>query len=67
MSLVLDVRGARCPWPVLRLARAMREADAVTVLADDPAAPGEIAALARSHGWRCSVADHAINVTKPLR
>jgi tRNA 2-thiouridine synthesizing protein A len=36
---------------VLRLARAMRTADAVTILADDPAAPTEIAALATSHGW----------------
>ncbi|WP_442681478.1 sulfurtransferase TusA family protein [Sphingomonas sp. ASY06-1R] len=41
----------RCPWPVLRLARAMRGEEAVTILADDPAAPAEIAALAASQGW----------------
>ncbi len=51
MSDVVDARGMRCPWPVLRLARAMRSADAVTILADDPAAPREIAALAATHGW----------------
>lgn len=49
----LDARGLRCPWPVLRLARAMREADnrGVAIVADDPAAPGEIAALAAERGW----------------
>lgn len=47
----LDARGLRCPWPVLRLARAMREADTATILADDPAAPAEIAALAAARGW----------------
>jgi len=67
MSRVLDARGLRCPWPVLRLARAMREVDAVDVLADDPAAPDEIAALAQAHGWQCSVVDAVIHVTKPLR
>jgi tRNA 2-thiouridine synthesizing protein A len=51
MSATVDARGMRCPWPVLRLARAMRTADSVTVLADDPAAPGEIAALAKAQGW----------------
>jgi len=25
-SVVVDARGMRCPWPALRLARAMREA-----------------------------------------
>lgn len=42
----------RCPWPVLRLARAMREGGGpVLILADDPIAPGEIAALAAARGW----------------
>ena len=48
---VIDARGMRCPWPVLRLAKAMRAGEAVTILADDPVAPAEIAALAASHGW----------------
>jgi tRNA 2-thiouridine synthesizing protein A len=51
MSDIVDARGMRCPWPVLRLARALRTADAVMILADDPAAPAEIAALAATQGW----------------
>ena len=52
---VVDARGLRCPWPVLRLARAVRERPAggrFRVLADDPAAPAEIAALAAEQGWQ---------------
>jgi len=41
----------RCPWPALRAAKAMREADRVMIWADDPNAPSELAALA-SGGWR---------------
>lgn len=51
----VDTRGMRCPWPVLRLARAMREAGAVVLLADDPKAEGEIRALAEAQGWRVTV------------
>lgn len=50
----VDARGLRCPWPALRLARAMRDMPAggsVAIVADDPAAPREIAALAAEHGW----------------
>jgi tRNA 2-thiouridine synthesizing protein A len=48
----IDARGMRCPWPVIRLARAFRDgAERVTILADDPIAPGEIAALAAAQGW----------------
>ncbi len=52
-AAVVDARGMRCPWPALRLARAMRErpGDGVTLLADDPAAAREVAALAAEHGW----------------
>jgi tRNA 2-thiouridine synthesizing protein A len=53
--MLVDARGMRCPWPVLRLARAMRGADAVTLLADDPAAAGEIGALAAQQGWVVAV------------
>lgn len=48
---MIDARGMRCPWPALRLARAMREANEATIVADDPAAPREIAALAAERGW----------------
>lgn len=49
---LVDTRGMRCPWPALRLARAMRTAKQVSLLADDPQAAREIAALAASQGWR---------------
>lgn len=44
----------RCPWPALRLARAMRQAGkdaAVRLLADDANAGREVAALGEAHGW----------------
>lgn len=54
----IDARSMRCPWPVLRLARAMREGDGpVLILADDPIAPGEIAALAAAQGWTMTPTD----------
>jgi tRNA 2-thiouridine synthesizing protein A len=62
MSRLVDARGLRCPWPVLRLARAMRETPDVTILADDPAAPGEIGALARAKGWKMEVIDGGFRV-----
>jgi tRNA 2-thiouridine synthesizing protein A len=60
---LLDLRGMRCPWPALRVAKALREAgegDRVLVVADDPAAPREIGAVAAERGWRLSVAQSAI-------
>ena len=54
-ALVVDARGMRCPWPALRLARAMREAAHVVLIADDPQAGREIAALAGEHGWQVEV------------
>ncbi|HJT41781.1 MAG TPA: sulfurtransferase TusA family protein [Sphingobium sp.] len=48
----VDARGLKCPWPALRAARAMRSADAITIEADDPIAPRELAALAQQQGWR---------------
>lgn len=50
-TLIVDARGMRCPWPALRLARAMRDAPDVYLIADDPQAGREIAALAAEHGW----------------
>ncbi|UZW55287.1 sulfurtransferase TusA family protein [Sphingobium sp. JS3065] len=47
----IDARGLKCPWPALRVARAMRSADAVTIEADDPVAPTELEALARQQSW----------------
>ena len=56
-ALVVDARGMRCPWPALRLARAMRDASQVLLLADDPQAGREVAALAGEHGWRIEADD----------
>jgi len=53
-ATLVDARGLRCPWPVVRLARALREDGApVTIVADDPLANTEIAAFATATG--CSV------------
>ncbi|HEX8401006.1 MAG TPA: sulfurtransferase TusA family protein [Allosphingosinicella sp.] len=56
--LLVDARGLRCPWPVIRLGRAAREMNGpgrIRILADDPIAPGEIAALCAERGWACAV------------
>ena len=58
-SVVVDARGMRCPWPALRLARAMRGARDVLLLADDPQAGREAAALAAEHGWTLEAAGEA--------
>jgi tRNA 2-thiouridine synthesizing protein A len=47
----VDARGMRCPWPVLRAARALRSHDAIVIEADDPMAPAELAALAAHNSW----------------
>lgn len=50
----LDARGLRCPWPALRLARAMRETapdGTIEILVDDDQAEREIGILARERGW----------------
>lgn len=63
MVPVVDARGMRCPWPVVRLARAMRELEnrqPVRIVADDPIAPGEIAAFAAEHGWAVIEVETAI-------
>ncbi|MES3085009.1 sulfurtransferase TusA family protein [Sphingomonas faeni] len=45
----IDARGMLCPWPAVRLARALRVgATRVEVIADDPQAPTELAAVAAS-------------------
>jgi tRNA 2-thiouridine synthesizing protein A len=52
----VDARGLRCPLPVIRLARAARDAPAgtrIVVLADDPAARHDIPA------W-CRMRDHEL-------
>ncbi len=48
-------RGLKCPWPVLRAARAMREHGAILLLADDPVARVDVPALAVANGWAVEV------------
>ena len=51
---LVDARGMLCPWPALRLSRAVRELGGkgrIRILADDPAAPRELAALCAERGW----------------
>lgn len=48
---VVDTRGLCCPWPALRAARAMRDMARFVLIADDPKAEAELAALAAVHGW----------------
>jgi len=50
---VLDCRGQLCPLPVVALARRLAEVEVggvLTVLADDPAAAGDIPAWCRLRG-----------------
>ena len=49
---VVDTRGMRCPWPALRLARALRTGGGgvIELLADDPAAERECSAVAAAAG-----------------
>ena len=50
----VDARGLKCPWPALRLARAVRLAGGgcFELVAEDPAAARDIPLLADQHGWR---------------
>lgn len=52
-TIIIDARGLRCPIPAIRLARAVREGGPgrYRLLADDPAARGDIPALCRERGW----------------
>lgn len=51
-AVTVDARGMKCPWPALRLAKAMRTYESACLIADDPAASAEIASLAEKNGWR---------------
>ena len=47
MTYRIDARGLRCPWPAIRLARALREGHGIIEIdADDPAAATELAGVA---------------------
>ena len=68
--LVLDCRGLRCPLPILVLARRIGEigiGEVVLVEAEDPAAPGDIAAWCRMRGHDYLAAETADDSTPRLR
>ena len=73
-DLVVDARGERCPLPVIRLARLVRDEPGlvrVTVLATDPAAAHDIPAWCRMRGQRFvearAEADHTAYVVEVVR
>lgn len=64
----VDARGLRCPWAVLRLAKAFREgAAAVDLLSDDPAAAAEVAAFAAERGLAVTVEGERFRVGSGVR
>jgi len=56
----LDVRGLACPLPLIRAQRALAglaDGDTLVVLATDPEAPIDLAALAVDEGHACASED----------
>lgn len=61
----VNARGMKCPWPALRAARAMRDADAIIIEADDPIAATELAALAQAQDWTFAMlGDHRFALSR---
>ena len=57
----IDARGMRCPWPAIRLARALRDgAKMVEIAADDPRAAGELASAVTAVGARLDVVGEGV-------
>jgi len=57
----IDARGMRCPWPAIRLAKALRDgATMVEIAADDPRAAGELASAAAAVGARLDVVGEGV-------
>ena len=57
---VIDCRGLKCPLPVLRLEKALAEAEpgfALEVLATDPVARVDIPLYCRQNGHTCTVTE----------
>ena len=62
MEHVVDARGLLCPIPALKARRALAElgpGEVLVVLATDPEAPIDLAALAADHGRRLTTAREA--------
>jgi tRNA 2-thiouridine synthesizing protein A len=57
MDTVLDARGLACPLPAVKARRALplvAPGTALVVLATDPEAPIDVAAVAADAGWSCT-------------
>jgi tRNA 2-thiouridine synthesizing protein A len=67
LPLTVDARGLRCPWPVLRAARAMRQGDHVVLLTDDPIALKDVPEMAKARGWQCSLVQDEVTATFTLK
>jgi tRNA 2-thiouridine synthesizing protein A len=68
--LVVDCRGQRCPLPILVLARRIGEVGIgaiIAVEAEDPAAPGDVAAWCRMRGHEYLGSGTAADATPSLR
>lgn len=69
----LDARGLKCPLPVLKARRALKEVPAggtLEVLATDPAAPRDFEVFAREAGLACErleapAGEYRLRLTKP--
>jgi tRNA 2-thiouridine synthesizing protein A len=62
MARTLDLRGLRCPVPLLRARAALptlAPGESLVVLATDPEAPIDLAALAADEGMELDVAEAA--------
>ena len=58
MERLLDVRGLRCPIPLIRAREALpalAPGDTLVVLATDPEAPVDLGALAADERLRCEI------------
>lgn len=64
--VAVNAKGMKCPWPALRAARALRDAPAIVIEADDPIAPRELEALALAQGWHfAALGDHRFALARP--
>ena len=57
--IAIDARGMKCPWPAIRLAKALREhpGEVIEIMADDPAAGRELTQLAEASGAKIAAPD----------
>ncbi len=67
--IMIDARGMRCPWPALRLARALRNSpgESFALLADDPAAERECRATAVAVDYTLVIAEPDVFHVVPAR